>query len=108
MAANDLVLRASPVPDQFGIFFYGPVQVQQAFGNGYLCVGAGTMGLARLPIEQGAGGVLTHALDNTAPPFTGVQILPGSTWNFSTWFRDPLGGGAFFDLSDAISIDFTL
>ena len=92
---------------QFGLFFYGPAQTQAPFGNGFRCVGGGSTGLGRLDIETaGAGNLLQHALDNTSPPGPAVQLTAGSTWNFQAWFRDPSGGGAFFDLSDAISVNF--
>ena len=107
VAANDLTLTVGPVPNQPGLFFYGPAQVQLAFGNGFLCVGAGATGIARLPVGNAAGNVMTYTLDNTAPPTALTQILPGTSWNFSAWFRDPLGLGASFDLSDAISVSFT-
>ena len=110
VAANDLSLRAQPVPtQQNGVFFYGPVQSQVPFGNGFRCVGAGATGIARLPIENsGPGGVLEHDLDNTLPPTAVTQITSGSTWNFQAWFRDPAAGGAFFNLSDGLSITFGL
>ena len=34
------------------------------------------------------------------------KILPGETWHFQAWFRDPAAGGAFFDLSNALSVTF--
>lgn len=40
------------------------------------------------------------------------QLPPGGAWSagsarsFLAWFRDPAGGGAAFDLSDALSITF--
>ena len=41
LAQNDLVLTSSGgVPNQFGLFFYGPTQRQIPFGDGFLCVGA--------------------------------------------------------------------
>ena len=108
IGANNLVLSAEPIPaGQNGIFFYGPDQIQLAFGNGSRCVGGGAVGLARLAVSQAsAGGVLTHALDYNSPPTLATQITAGSVWNFQAWFRDPLAGGAFFDLSDGIEISF--
>ena len=102
-AANDLLLRAEPVPDQFGVFFYGPQQTSVPFGNGTLCL-AGEIG--RLDVVMATGNVMTFRLDNTNPPSTSTQITANSTWNFQTWFRDPAAGGAFFDLSDGLSVTF--
>ena len=104
VAANDVVLAAEPVPDQPGIFFYGPTQVQQPFGNGFRCVG-GTVG--RLAVELGVANRITHALDNTQPPNASTVIAAGSTWNFQAWYRDPAAGGASFNLSDGLELTFT-
>ena len=103
VAANDLVLRAAPLPDQPGLFYYGPMQIFVPFGNGFRCVG-GTVG--RLPITVATNGELVHALDNTAPPNGSVVITSGSTWNFQAWFRDPPAGGAAFNLSDGLEVSF--
>jgi hypothetical protein len=34
------------------------------------------------------------------------QITAGSTWNFQFWFRDPVAGGASFNLSDGLGVTF--
>jgi len=108
VAANDLSLSAEPVPaTQNGIFFYGPDQVQQPFGNGFLCIGPGATGIARLDVvNAGPGGVLAHDLDITMPSTQATQITVGSTWNFAAWFRDPAAGGAFFNLSNGLEVTF--
>lgn len=104
---NDLVFVASNVPaGQNGIFFYGTDQLQVPFGNGTRCVGGAPV--FRLPLEAAAAGnTLTHAYDNTSPPFAAGQVFAGQTWNYQAWFRDPAAGGANFDLSDAYSVTFT-
>jgi len=106
IAANDLVLQCSSLPtNQFGVFYYGPNQIQLAFGNGWRCVGGGVF---RLPIlNSGSGGVMTYVVDNTSPPQASGQLQAGESWNFQCWYRDPAGGGAAFNLSDATSILFT-
>jgi glucose/arabinose dehydrogenase len=111
VAANDLVLNASSCPpNQFGLFFYGPEQIDVPFGNGHLCVGPGTLGLFRLnpPLQVDSVGDAIRPVDYTVPPMNGGdgQITPGSTWNFQFWYRDPMGGGAAFNTSDARSILF--
>jgi len=107
VATNDILLSAAPVPNQPGIFFYGPDQIQVPFGNGFLCIGTGATGIARLAIENASANLITHQLDNTMPPAPSTQITAGSTWHFSCWYRDPAAAGAFFNLSDAVSITFT-
>ncbi len=48
------------------------------------------------------------ALNFTAPPAgSGLgAITPGSTWYFQFWYRDPLGGGPAFNLSDGMMATF--
>ncbi|TDJ69339.1 MAG: hypothetical protein E2O39_11825 [Planctomycetota bacterium] len=104
VSANDLVLSATSVPDQFGVFYYGPAQTQVPFGNGFRCVDGV---LNRLDIVMATANELTFALDNTSPPSAGGQITAGSTWNFQAWFRDPVAGGASFNLSDGLEVTFT-
>jgi len=103
VASNDLLLRAEPVPNQPGIFFYGPQQANVPFGNGTLCI-AGQVG--RLDVVNATGNVMTFLLDNTSPPSAATQITAGSTWNFQAWFRDPAALGAFFNLSNGLSVVF--
>ena len=108
VSVNDLVLLAGSCPSgQFGVFFYGPGQVQVPFGDGFRCVGAGGAGLNRFPpVSTGFLGVAGYAVDNTDPPSPSGQITAGSTWNFQFWYRDPMGGPAGFNLSDALEITF--
>jgi hypothetical protein len=102
VAANDLVLQADPVPNQPAIFFFGPNQIELPFGNGYRCVGGA---VKRLPVVFGGGNAIVHSMDNTQAPAAG-SVIPGSTWNFQAWYRDPIAGGSNFNLSDAIRVDF--
>ena len=108
VSANNLVLEADGLPAlQNGVFFYGPVQAQVPFGNGFLCVGTGATGIARLAIEQSdALGFMQHALDLTAPPTSPTTITFGSTWFFQGWYRDPAAGGAAFNLTDGLEVTF--
>lgn len=105
IAANDLVLVGNGGPNgQPGIYYYGPNQISNPFGNGVRCVGAGGIGIFRLPvINSGATGTYTHALDHNSIP---GPIAAGETWNFQCWYRDPQGGGANFNLSDGLSVIF--
>ena len=103
VSTNDFHLSAGPTPNQPGLFFYGPNEVQLPFGNGFRCVGGE---LVRLPVISAVGGQFDYQYDLTAPPSAPGQILAGSTWKFQLWFRDPAAGGAFFDTSDGFSVDF--
>ena len=103
VVSNNLVLYAGPVPNQPGLFFYGPDQIQVPFGNGFRCVG-GTIG--RLDVHNALANTLSHALDLNAPPNSATVISAGSTWNFQCWYRDPAAGGASFNLSDGLELTF--
>ena len=35
-----------------------------------------------------------------------VEVDPGETWRFQCWVRDPPAGGATFNLTNAVSVDF--
>ncbi len=111
ISANDLVLVAEPCPKhQFGFFFYGSTRVQIPLGHGYLCVGAGTVGLQRLvPVAQvNNQNIARYFVDFTLPPMNSGagQVFSGSTWNFQFWFRDPPAGSPTYNLTDAVAITF--
>lgn len=100
---NNFRLVASGLPaGQFGLFFFGPDQVNEALPGtlGRLCVG-GT--IVRLPIIQASAvfGSADYALD-----FTGSTpesaITAGSVFNFQLWFRD-IGSS---NTTDALSVEF--
>ncbi|MFT4539047.1 MAG: hypothetical protein ACI841_003349 [Planctomycetota bacterium] len=105
VAANDLVLICNGLPtSQFGIFYYGPNQIQAPFGNGFRCVGGSTN---RLPIlNSGPSGMLSYSLDLANTQDAPIPPAPGSVWNFQCWYRDPSGGGSSYNLSDGLSIQF--
>ena len=103
VAAANFHLTASPVPNQPGIFYYGPNQSMLAFGNGFRCVSGFT---SRLGVVNASGNALSTTVDFANPPTVQGTIMAGSTWNFQAWFRDPPGGGAFFDLSDGLEVMF--
>lgn len=93
-------------PNQNAIFYYGTTPVQVPFGHGFRCVGGATF---RLPIIQADGvGDLTFHLNFTQPPANSGpgQILPGSTWHFQAWYRDPPAGAPGFNLSDGLTATF--
>jgi hypothetical protein len=82
---------------------YGTVESQVAFGNGFRCV---TGQLFRLQPQQSDGaGAPSLALDLNDLP-NGGGIAAGDTRRFQYWYRDPMGGGAAFNLSDALRVEF--
>ncbi len=108
--ANDLALECyGAVPNQFGIFYYGPNQILAPFGNGFRCVGSGFLGTFRLPVTMtDTFGDAFYALDYSQPPLNSGNgtIVDGMEFNFQFWFRDPAGGGSNFNLSDGLNVVF--
>ena len=108
ITANNFSLFASGgVPNKPGLYFYGPNQISIPFGEGLRCVG-GSMFRLQPTVAFDLFGISSRALDFTTGT-TGSgsgQILPGSTWNFQLWYRDPAGGPAGFNLSDALHVVF--
>ena len=105
---NDFTLSVSgSAANQPGLFYYGGTRLQAPFGNGVRCVGAPLFRL-NPPAAADGGGSALRRVDFTAPPAdSGLgRIDPGSTWNFQWWFRDPLDGGAMFNLSDGLAVTF--
>ncbi len=102
-SAGDLTLDAAPVPNQNGIFFHGMNQSQVPFGNGFMCT---TGDITRGAVVLGAGNAATYTYDNSDAKHS-LAAYVGMTRNFQYWFRDPMGGGAFFNTSNAISIAIT-
>ena len=105
VAANEVELHAAGLPpSQSGIFLYGPNAIQTPFAGGFLCVGGGVKRLLP-PLNSGASGTIHRVLDLTAPPANAgpFAILPGSTWRFQAWFRDP---ATVSNLTDGLALTF--
>ena len=109
LAANDFVLETSNAPaNRFGLYFYGPNQLQVTFGDGFRCVGGNTFRLQPIGQTDGAGFISRPVDFGSAPTNAGPgEIVAGSTWNFQFWFRDPMGpGNSGFNLSDGLQVNF--
>lgn len=106
IAANNFTLFSTNLPGSApGLYFFASNIVFIPFGNGLRCVD-GTP-IYRLPIQivDPAFNNVALTLDFTSPPVAGV-ITAGSTWRFQFWHRDTPAGGAGFNVSDALSVDF--
>lgn len=106
IAVNDLVLSCTGVPPLHPArVCMGSMQALSVLGDGVLCIG-GTMRRFKVVASDALGGV-SFPIDFTDPtqPAAGV-ITAGSTWNFQLVYRDPLGGAATFNTSDALSVTF--
>jgi len=106
VALNDLTLVCDNCPpNEPGVFFYGPSQIQVPFGEGNRCVG-GTVTRLWPPIGIDAAGTVTRPVDNSTTPNVGV-LVDTANLNFQFWFRDPAGGPFGFNLSNGYNIIFT-
>ncbi|MFT7477710.1 MAG: hypothetical protein ACI80N_000987, partial [Gammaproteobacteria bacterium] len=102
---NAFRLQTSALPPNvFGIHFYGPNQIQVAFGDGFRCVGGQTQRIQ--PISQAdMSGMVDRALNLTVPAL--ALIAAGTTWNFQLWYRDQNGpGGTGFNLTNGVEVSF--
>jgi len=101
---SDLELFAVNMPAaQPCAFVHGDTQVSTPFGDGLLCIGGQG---ARWPVQltDAQGGAALDVVYSSVP---GGMLLPGTSWNFQLWFRDPTGpGGSGLNTTDAINIPF--
>jgi hypothetical protein len=101
LTLNNLNLVAITCPPNVtGLYLYGDGQQQIPFGNGYLCI---LSNLHRLPVitTNNFGDGAYHP-DLLAIPGAG----PGVAKNFQFYYRDPQGGGALFNTTDALHVLF--
>ena len=87
-------VTAAPVPDQPGIFFTGTTQLNVPFGNGVLCTGGS---ITRNGVVVASGNTVSDTISRPG-------YVPGGE-NAQYWYRDPAGGGAFFNTSSARVMD---
>jgi hypothetical protein len=113
VSADDLGIHAFGLPpNKNGRFYMASTIVQLPFGAGLLCTGGGGYPTFRFPPANsgpaGSFAMPANIIDwcaHNLPP--SGQILPGSTWHFQAWYRDPPGPcGATFNTSDALSVTF--
>ncbi len=97
---GDLAFLSTPVPNQPGIFFHGANQVQLPFGNGFMCTAGGVV---RGAVVSGSANSASYTYDNSDGQHD-LSAHIGSTRHFQHWFRDPMGGGAAFNTSNATSV----
>jgi hypothetical protein len=114
VAANNVVLRTSSMPNNsFGFFL---TSLTQGFtpnpggSQGVLCIG-GAIGRYVGPGQiqnSGLTGAISLTIDLTQhpTPIGFVSVAPGQTWNFTSWFRDVVGGSATSNFADGLTISF--
>jgi len=107
LTANQLHLVVEgAVPFEQARAFYGPELTQLPFGDGYLCVGGGTLGIQAIgsTFLLDVDGAAIVPVDMTSKPLK--PWAPGTTWTIQVAFTDP-GGGAGFNLTDAMQVTLT-
>ncbi|MFT5051920.1 MAG: hypothetical protein ACI8QZ_003350 [Chlamydiales bacterium] len=103
VADNGFSLHAFDAPaNHFGLFFFGPNQIQVPLNNGFRCVGGATQRL--YPIAQiNPGGYVMRSLDFTSgPALSGIANVVPVTMNFQLWYRD--AGSS--NLTDGVEVSF--
>jgi hypothetical protein len=106
---NDLALQVSGCPPhEKGVFFYGGAPAALPFGDGTLCITAGSAAYFRFaPVMTDASGLAQQGIDLASPLQLAGTITHESTWFFQFWYTDTgarSSGG--FNLSDALEIRF--
>lgn len=112
-SVDDLILVTNQMPAAMPVvLIMGPEGVQLPFGDGLLCVGAGTLGYSHYtPKTTTAVGTA-----NWGPKLVlfGKQnfpsdswIHPGETWHFQAWYRD-IGGpcGTGINLTNGLALTY--
>ena len=101
---NSFALHASGAPPgQAGLFYLGENAVSFPFGEGFRCIGGDTRRIFPVTTIDGAGNASAQ-LDFGQP--YGVLAQPGGPGvNYQFWYRDPSGGPATFNLSDALHVE---
>ena len=111
VAADDLVLSAAQLPTGVNglMFMGGTLSGALPFGDGLRCVGSPLFRFAPKGSGSSGGfgygpGLAAYAQAHFGP---GGWILPGSTWGFQVWYRDPAGPCmSGNDLSNSLSVTF--
>lgn len=105
IADNDFELIVSgTVPNEHGLFFFGPTRYEHPLGNGVLCIKrARTRFLMMLAPPDG---IVSQQVDFGVSPAS--AIVAGVPTYFQYQYRDPVGGGPrTFNFSDALRVVFT-
>lgn len=99
-AQGDLVLTVDGVPNSFGIFCFGPKQIQAPFSNGgFMCVG-GALQRIQPPVAAAKN------MAARSVPASQLGFLSGDQINFQYVFRDRSAMPDFANTSDGYSVTF--
>jgi len=104
IAANNFQLLTSGAPaNKLALYAYSAAQASTPAGNGILCLGSPFVRLPAITTTSTgeAGLLLNFGLLPAAGP-----IQAGDTRHFVLWYRDPAAGGANFNFSNGLSVQF--
>jgi hypothetical protein len=108
LAEGNLTLTTSGLPiNKPGIYMTSKNQAfVPLFGGsqGNLCLGGPIVRFGQNPVNSGAAGVMTLAIDFDNLP-QGITIQQGETYNFQLWFRDT-NPGSTSNTSNGLEITF--
>lgn len=106
VADEAITLSVRDCPRQVpGMFLMAPGAdqgISDPLGDGLLCLGWRGVTRLRLPVSTGTGGAAIHDLE--FDDFISEQLQSGTTWSFQFVYRDPVGGPAGFNLTNAVAI----
>ncbi len=96
------------IPAQPGVFFYGPDAISIPLGDGVRCVGGVPLRRLGSPTMFDLQGDSEHIMDYQAGPLGAgpATVLPGSTWHFQLWYRNPSPQGTGHNLSSSLGLTF--
>lgn len=104
VTAASILLEASRLPaDQMTLFFHGSGPIQMPWGDGLLCSMTSIQRMVPAGISNATG---TYALTLDFNASYAVNFLSGRTFQFQALYRDPTGGPAGFNTTDALEITF--
>lgn len=110
LTTNSLRLVAQGLPaNTSGTFFYGFAPILAPLGNGVLCIAPPLYRLQGVVQANAQGrGEFDLDLQELSNPSRPGAVAPGTTAYFQLWFRDPAGGGAASNTTDALLVPFCL
>ncbi len=99
---NLTVLGATP--NEFGFFIFGEGQGQFLLGDGTFCVNGAQIFRILPPVATDFIGYAIQPIDLVSPGSGSGPIMPGTTYNWQFWYRDPTGpGGTGFNFSNGLT-----